>query len=323
MPNKSKSHRSDSQSLPIAYTTGDPAGIGMDIIIKAAHEYLLTDIIAIANVDWLIFRAEKLGMPIEVVMPNTEVSQKGQLQVEHFETDEENSAFFTMGFLDKAIYGCINGQYKAMVTGPVNKAVINEAGFQFSGHTEYIAEKTGALLPVMMLATEGLRVALVTTHLPLKAISDAITKDLVKQVCTIVRNDMREKFGIKSPRILLCGLNPHAGEGGYLGREEIDIVQPALEELKENGVLIEGPFPADTLFQDKYLSDADVVISMYHDQGLPVLKYKGFGRAANITLGLPIVRTSVDHGTAYDLVGTGEVDIGSLMTAIEVARQMC
>ncbi len=310
------------KTAPIVYTSGDPAGIGMDIIIQACQQNILDDVLVLANTDWLAFRAEKLGVQIELLDGDSKPTKKGQLWVEHFDTEEEHSAFFTMGFLDRAIAGCLSGEFSAMVTGPVNKAVINEAGFKFTGHTEYIAEKTDAQLPVMMLATEGLRVALMTTHLPLKDVATAITSDLVKLVCTIVHDDLHDKFGIEAPKILLCGLNPHAGEGGYLGREEIDVIQPALLELAEQGIHIQGPYPADTLFQEKYLQQADAVIAMYHDQGLPVLKFKGFGQAANITLGLPIVRTSVDHGTAYDLVGTGQADIGSLETALTVARQM-
>ena len=310
------------KTAPIVYTSGDPAGIGMDIIIQACQKTVLDDVIVLANIDWLAFRAEKLGVQIELLEGDAKPSKKGQLRVEHFDTKEEHSAFFTMGFLDRAIEGCLSGEFSAMVTGPVNKAVINDAGFKFTGHTEYIADKTNAVLPVMMLATEGLRVTLMTTHLPLKDVSAAITPDLVKLVCTIVRDDLRDKFGIEKPEILMCGLNPHAGEGGYLGREEIDVIQPTLEQLAEQGIQIKGPYPADTLFQEKYLQHADAVIAMYHDQGLPVLKFKGFGKAANITLGLPIVRTSVDHGTAYDLVGTGQADIGSLQTALTVAREM-
>lgn len=306
----------------IAYTVGDPAGIGMDIIIQACQQMVLNDVLVLANANWLVFRAKKLAMPLELLDSAATVEKTGQLRVEHFDSEEEHSAFFTMGFLDRAIQGCLSGEFAAMVTGPVNKAVINEAGFQFTGHTEYIADKTNAPLPVMMLATEGLRVALMTTHLPLKDVAAAITGDVVTKVSTIVRDDLREKFGIQSPTILMCGLNPHAGEGGYLGREEIDVIQPALNGLSDQGVEIQGPYPADTLFQEKYLQDADAVIAMYHDQGLPVLKFKGFGKAANITLGLPIIRTSVDHGTAYDLVGTGQADIGSLQTALTVARQM-
>ena len=315
--------KAKSISNRIVYTSGDPAGIGMDIIIQAAQHHDLDDIIVLANQDWLSFRAEKLKLPIEMLASDYQGKLKlGQLRVEHIDSEAEHSAFFTMGFLDRAIQGCLSGEFAAMVTGPVNKAVINDAGFRFTGHTEYIAEKTQAKLPVMMLATQGLRVALMTTHLPLRQVADAINPELVQQVCKIVWNDLQKKFGIEKPKILLCGLNPHAGENGYLGREEIDIIEPSLIELEKQGISILGPFPADTLFQEKYLHDADAVVAMYHDQGLPVLKFKGFGKAANITLGLSIIRTSVDHGTAYDLVATGKTDIGSLVTAIDQARNM-
>ena len=209
-----------------------------------------------------------------------------------------------------------------MVTGPVHKVIINQAGVQFSGHTEYLATRTNTELPVMLLATATLRVALVTTHLPLKDVSAAITKQAIQRVCRIVDGDLRTKFGIEHPTMLVCGLNPHAGEGGHLGMEEIEIITPALDELRAEGLNLVGPLPADTLFTDKYLADADVAIAMYHDQGLPVLKSQSFGEAANITLGLPIVRTSVDHGTAFDIAATGQASTGSLETALAVARQL-
>jgi 4-hydroxythreonine-4-phosphate dehydrogenase len=208
------------------------------------------------------------------------------------------------------------------VTGPVQKSIINDAGISFSGHTEYLAEKTHTEKVVMMLATEGLRVALATTHLPLKDVSAAITQDELTQVIKILHHDLQHHFGIAQPRILICGLNPHAGEGGHLGREEIDVINPVLEKLRANNMNLIGPLPADTLFTAKYLDKADAVLAMYHDQGLPVLKYKGFGNAVNITLGLPIIRTSVDHGTALDLAGTGKADMGSLRTAIQYALTM-
>jgi 4-hydroxythreonine-4-phosphate dehydrogenase len=227
-----------------------------------------------------------------------------------------------MNMLNTAIDGCLSGEFSAMVTGPLHKGIINDGGIAFSGHTEYLAERTGGAKPVMLLATSSLRVALVTTHLPLKDVSAAITQELVIEICQIVDRDMRSKYGIKQPKLLVCGLNPHAGEGGHLGMEEIDVIIPALEKLKKQGIDVVGPLPADTLFTPKFLNTADVAIAMYHDQGLPVLKSQGFGDAANITLGLPIVRTSVDHGTAFDLAATGQADTGSLLTAIKVARQM-
>ena len=209
-----------------------------------------------------------------------------------------------------------------MVTGPVQKSIINEAGVAFSGHTEYLAERTATPQVVMMLATTELRVALATTHLPLRDVADSITQSMLRRVLTILLDDLQHKFNIPAPTVLVCGLNPHAGEGGHLGHEEIEIITPVCDEFRARGVKLVGPLPADTLFTSKYLDHADAVLAMYHDQGLPVLKYLGFGRAANITLGLPIIRTSVDHGTALDLAGTGSADSGSLLTAIHVAATM-
>ena len=209
-----------------------------------------------------------------------------------------------------------------MITGPVQKSVVNEAGIAFSGHTEYLAHKTNTQTVVMMLATEQLRVALATTHLPLREVADAIDSKLLTEVIEVLCNDLKTMFDIPQPTILVCGLNPHAGESGHLGLEEIEVIEPVLKQFRQRGINLLGPLPADTLFTPKYLDNADAVLAMYHDQGLPVLKYQGFGRAANITLGLPIIRTSVDHGTALDLAGTGKADNGSLETAIRVARQM-
>lgn len=224
--------------------------------------------------------------------------------------------------LDAAIEGCLRAEFAALVTGPVQKSVINDAGIPFSGHTEYLAEKTHTDKVVMMLATEGLRVALATTHLPLKDVAAAITHEELTQVSNILYLAMQQQFGIANPRILVCGLNPHAGEGGHMGREEIDVITPVLAAQRAQGREFIGPLPADTLFTPKYLAHADAVLAMYHDQGLPVLKYKGFGQAVNVTLGLPIIRTSVDHGTALDLAASGKADLGSLRTALAYAQQM-
>ncbi len=235
--------------------------------------------------------------------------------------DQANAAF-VLQTLTRAGQGCLDGAFAAMITAPVHKGVINESGIAFSGHTEFLAELTNTAQVVMMLATRGLRVALVTTHLPLRDIADAITPERLERVTRILHADLQEKFGIARPRILVCGLNPHAGEGGHLGREEIDIIEPTLERLRSEGMDLRGPLPADTLFTPKYLEHCDAVLAMYHDQGLPVLKYKGFGAAVNVTLGLPIIRTSVDHGTALDLAGSGKIDTGSLQVALETAYQM-
>jgi 4-hydroxythreonine-4-phosphate dehydrogenase len=316
---------------PIAYTLGEPAGIGADIIIQLAQDEILDDVVCIGDARLLQARARALNLPLLLVDYPEKPTMLTCLSVDHqpianysvLGQDDSANVDCVLAMLNAAIDGCLNGQFAAMVTGPLNKAAINDAGKVFSGHTEYLAERCKAVMPVMMLATSSLRVALVTTHLPLRSVSDAITKELIQQICRIVDSDLRSKYGIEKPRILVCGLNPHAGEGGHLGTEEIDIIIPALDELREQGLDLVGPLPADTLFTPRYLDNADVVIAMYHDQGLPVLKALGFGNAANITLGLPIIRTSVDHGTAYDLAGTGQADTGSLETALNVARQMC
>lgn len=315
----------------LVYTSGDPAGIGIDIVLQAAQYSSLDDLVVLANPAVLEHRAQQMALPIKLVSEDYDgLIAPGAIRLRPINVEiavtlgqpNPSSAEYVLTMLDTAIAACLSGQYAAMVTGPLNKAMINDAGVTFSGHTEYLAEKTQTKLPVMMLATEGLRVALMTTHLPLKEVPEAIDKTLVSEVCRIVWHDLRDKFGIEQPKILMCGLNPHAGENGYLGREEIDVIKPALVQLENAGIHIDGPYPADTLFQPRYLDGTDAVISMFHDQGLPVLKYKGFGNAANITLGLPIVRTSVDHGTAYDLAGSGNADIGSLLTAISTAKEM-
>jgi 4-hydroxythreonine-4-phosphate dehydrogenase len=232
------------------------------------------------------------------------------------------NASYVLKCLDTAVDGCLAGGFDALVTGPVHKGIINDAGIAFSGHTEYLAARCDTPRVVMMLATEGLRVALATTHLPLAQVSAAITPTELTTTLRILIQSLQTQFGIARPRILVCGLNPHAGESGHLGLEEIDVIAPVLEGLRGVSAELIGPLPADTLFTPKYLEHADAVLAMYHDQGLPVLKYKGFGRAVNITLGLPIIRTSVDHGTALDLAGTGHIDMGSLNTAITVALEM-
>jgi 4-hydroxythreonine-4-phosphate dehydrogenase len=232
------------------------------------------------------------------------------------------NATHVLGLLDRALEGCVEGEFDAMVTAPVQKSVLNDAGIPFTGHTEYLAEHTHTPQVVMMLAGAGLRVALATTHLALAAVPAAITRKLIETVVRILDHDLRKRFGIAHPRILVAGLNPHAGESGYLGREEIEVISPALEALRAEGLSIEGPFPADTLFTPRVLERGDAVLAMFHDQGLPVLKHAAFGDAVNVTLGLPIIRTSVDHGTALDLAGHGEIDAGSLHAAVAMAFEM-
>lgn len=318
----------------IALTPGEPAGIGPDLVITLAQQPQAHEIVAIADVQLLQARAAQLGLPLQLRLVNlqepprpTKAGELAVLPVSLVEPAESgklnvHNAPYILHTLDAAINGCVAGDFAALVTGPVQKSVINDAGIPFSGHTEYLADKTHTHKVVMMLATEGLRVALATTHLPLKDVAAAITHDELTQVTEILQRDLQVQFGIAQPRILVCGLNPHAGEGGHLGREEIEVIEPVLETLRARGMNLIGPLPADTLFTPKYLDKADAVLAMYHDQGLPVLKYKGFGQAVNVTLGLPIIRTSVDHGTALDLAGTGKADLGSLRTALAYALAM-
>lgn len=323
-----------SKTLPlIALTPGEPSGIGPDLCIQLAQESLACQLVVIADPELLIQRAKQLDLPISIKpfdaqQPITQHTP-GTLKVlpcylhEPVECGQlnQNNSRYVVQTIKMATEGCISGLFSAMLTGPVHKGIINDAGIAFTGHTEYIAAITGGH-PVMMLATEGLRVALATTHLPLAEVSRAITQETLATVIRLLDADLRHRFGIKQPHILVCGLNPHAGEGGHMGREEIDVIEPVLEQCRQQGIYLQGPLPADTLFTAKYLDKADAVLAMYHDQGLPVLKYKGFGKAVNITLGLPIIRTSVDHGTALDLAGTGKAEMGSMIFALQTAIQM-
>jgi 4-hydroxythreonine-4-phosphate dehydrogenase len=319
----------------ICITAGEPAGIGPELCIQLAQQADKNcERVVIADADMLLARAAQIGLPISLrpfdPANPPQANVPGELSVIAAPLRapcvagklNPANAEYVLETLRVAIKACSSGAVDAMVTAPVHKGVINDAGIPFTGHTEFLAEQCGQELTVMMLATEGLRVALATTHLPLVKVPGAITKPLLRQIIRILDADLRKRFGIASPVILVCGLNPHAGEGGHLGTEERDIIEPVLEEMRTLGIHLLGPLPADTLFTDKYLAHADAVLAMYHDQGLPVLKYKGFGRASNITLGLPIIRTSVDHGTALDLAGTGRASIGSLQEAIATAREM-
>lgn len=316
----------------IALTLGEPAGIGVDLAIQLAQQALPCQLVAIGSPELLAERAVQLGYALTLHEFNADLpvtTQAGHLTVLPVALAEPvqcgqlavaNSAY-VLETLTLATRGCMEGVFAAMVTAPIHKGIINDAGFAFTGHTEYIADITGGH-PVMMLATEGLRVALVTTHLPLSEVSQAITAPLLEKVLRVLEHDLRTRFHLAKPKILVCGLNPHAGENGHLGREELDIINPVLDDLRQQGFNLQGALPADSLFTAKYLDSADAVLAMYHDQGLPVLKYKGFGRAVNITLGLPIIRTSVDHGTALDLAGTGRADMGSLQYALQCALLM-
>ena len=317
----------------IALTPGEPAGIGPDLCIALAQSDLPCQLVAIASLDLLQERATRLELPLKLIEFNgdapIEAHKAGQLSIMPVDLIAPVSAGqlnaansrYVLKTISKAAQGCMKGLFAAMVTAPVHKGVINDAGCAFTGHTEFITDITGGN-PVMMLTTPGLRVALVTIHLPLAEVSKAITHTRLRQVIRTLDHDLRTRFSINNPKILVCGLNPHAGENGYIGREEIDIIEPVLNGLRKQGINLEGPLPADTLFTPKYLDKADAVLAMYHDQGLPVLKHMGFGKAANITLGLPIIRTSVDHGTALDLAGTGAADSGSLRYALETALMM-
>lgn len=318
----------------LAITAGEPAGIGPDLCLRLAESAQVVELVVIADIELLRQRAVQLGIAVELIAYDparaAQPQRAGTLTVLHIPVDtpvhagqlDIANARYVLTCLDAAVDGCRDGRFDALITGPVHKGIINDAGIAFSGHTEYLAARCGTPRVVMMLATEGLRVALATTHLPLAQVSAAITRTELTTTLRILIESLQSHFGIARPRILICGLNPHAGEGGHLGDEEIKVIAPVLEDLRGGAAELIGPLPADTLFTPKYLERADAVLAMYHDQGLPVLKYKGFGRAVNITLGLPLIRTSVDHGTALDLAGTGHIDVGSLKTAIAVALDM-
>ncbi|WP_413527801.1 4-hydroxythreonine-4-phosphate dehydrogenase PdxA [Rahnella inusitata] len=318
----------------VVITPGEPAGVGPDLVLALAQQAWPVELVVCADPALLLERAEILGLTIQLrdyeqgrpAKPQaagtlTVLPVKTAAPVTAGRLDVANSAY-VVETLARACDGAISGEFAALITGPVQKSIINDAGIPFIGHTEFFADRSHCDRVVMMLATEELRVALATTHLPLLAVPGAITRQSLHEVITILHHDLKTKFGIGEPHIYVCGLNPHAGEGGHMGHEEIDTIIPALEELRQQGMNLIGPLPADTLFQPKYLQHADAVLSMYHDQGLPVLKYQGFGRAVNITLGLPFIRTSVDHGTALELAATGTADAGSFRTAINLAIRM-
>jgi 4-hydroxythreonine-4-phosphate dehydrogenase len=317
----------------IAVTPGEPAGIGPDLCVVAAAEDLPVELVAVCDPELLASRAKRLGRSLSLMTFEADAPRRihraGTLPVLPIGLKTPSSpgqpdpvnADYVLDTLAAACDGCLEGRFDAMVTGPVHKGVINDAGLAFTGHTEFLAERCAAF-PIMMLAVPGLRVALATTHLPLRQVPDQITRPNLERVLRILHTDLCRKLGISRPRILVCGLNPHAGEGGHLGSEEARIIEPLLDDLRAEGMMLTGPLPADTAFVSSRLEQADAVLAMYHDQGLPVLKHVGFGRAVNITLGLPIIRTSVDHGTALDLAGTGGADHGSFRAAIAAAVEM-
>jgi 4-hydroxythreonine-4-phosphate dehydrogenase len=315
----------------IAITPGEPAGIGPDLVVQAAQRERQMPWLVIADKNMLAARAQLLQLPLTLDDNLQSPSLlPGYLTVLHTplantvipgQLDTANVPG-VMAALDAAIAGCMRGDYSALLTGPMQKSVVNDAGIAFSGHTEYLAEKSGVEDVVMLLMTDAMRVALATTHLPLAQVPNALTQPLLERRLHILNNTLRQQFAVAQPRILVAGLNPHAGEGGHLGSEEINVIQPVCEHLRSQGMDLVGPLPADTLFTPKYLQHADAVMSMFHDQGLPVLKYSGFGQAVNVTLGLPFIRTSVDHGTALDIAGSGDADLGSFLAALTVASEL-
>jgi|TARA_B110000879_G_scaffold118844_1_gene157912 4-hydroxythreonine-4-phosphate dehydrogenase len=315
----------------IAITSGEPAGIGPDLCLMLAQQNIDADIIIIGDKDALAARAKQLNIDINLLPYDPKNTQRNQsISVLHLPTTEKviagnlnvNNSQYVLNTLNTAIVGCQNNDFDAIVTAPVHKGIINEADIDFTGHTEYLADRTNTQQVVMMLVGGGLRVALATTHLPLSKVAKAITKKSLEKTIRILHADLIGKFNIKNPRILIAGLNPHAGEDGYLGGEEITTINPVLVSLRKEGMELIGALPADTLFTEHHLKNADAVLAMYHDQGLPVLKHASFGKGINITLGLPIIRTSVDHGTALDLAGTGNINIGSMLAAADLAIKL-
>jgi len=316
--------------LPLVISAGEPAGIGPDLCLELASSYSSIPIVVVADPDALQLRAERLSLTIKFSLyKKGELADANTLCVLPLDLanslvcgtpDPANAPAILQG-LDRAIDGCLNGEFSALVTGPIQKSTINDAGIPFSGHTEYLAERTGGDMPVMLLVAGGLRIALASTHIPLREVADYINAERLKTTLRVLHNGLVNYFGIDQPMINVCGLNPHAGEGGHLGLEDQAVIAPALESLRGEGMQLRGPLPADTAFIDT-AGPADAVLAMYHDQGLPVLKYAGFGSAVNVTLGLPIIRTSVDHGTALDIAGSGQADSGSMHAAIDLAVKM-
>ena len=314
---------------PIAVTSGEPAGIGPDICLALARSEFATKVVVLGDRDMLEARARQLGSRVRLREPAAR-NAPDSIACLHIPlsyacragTLDSRSAPYVIALLDRAVAGCRTGEFAALVTAPVHKGVINDGGIPFVGHTEYLAERTSAEQVVMMLTGGGLRVALATTHLALKDVPGKLTREGLERTIRVLCAELAGRFGISGPRILVAALNPHAGEGGYFGREEIEVIGPVVDKLRAEGLRLTGPLPADTLFVPERLANADCALAMYHDQGLPVLKYASFGRGVNITLGLPMIRTSVDHGTAIDLAGTGRAQPDSLIEAVEAAVQM-
>lgn len=314
----------------LVYTPGEPAGIGPDLAVGLAQQSLPARLAVVADPEVLQERARLLGQPLVVDSWQNQHHQPGRLAVIPVtcphpvvpgQLDPRNAPY-VVHTLERAVDGCLAQEFDALVTGPVQKSVINDAGIPFTGHTEFLAARAGAAMPVMMLSARDLRVALVTTHLPLAEVSRHITRERLQTVVRVLHGDLRDKFGIAHPRMVVCGLNPHAGEGGHLGREEIEVISPVLDALRAQGMDLVGPVPADTAFTPEHIARTDAFLAMYHDQGLVVLKHYGFGEAVNVTLGLPFIRTSVDHGTALDRAGSGDINDGSLRAALRTALEM-
>ena len=313
--------------MPIAFTPGEPSGIGPDIAIIYAQKAKKESLLVYCDPDVLIDRAKNLNLPI--TLKESESKNASELSIYPIKTSTKvipgrlnpANSNYVLETIKQATKDCLNGNCDGLLTGPVNKGVINESGIGFTGHTEFLAQLTNTTKTVMLLASDRLKVALVTTHIPLTEVSKHITRDSLSQVISIINNNFKY-LGVKKPKILVCGLNPHAGENGYLGNEEITTILPVIKELNKVGYDLIGPVPADTAFTPESLTNVDVVLAMYHDQGLPVLKAQGFKKAANITLGLPFFRTSVDHGTAIELAGTGNISLGSFNTALSYFKTL-
>lgn len=316
-------------NLPIALTTGEPAGVGPELVVQLLQQPFDEQLCVLSDPDLLMERAALIGLPLAIkddrlIAPGGEASLvpialsapsiAGELDV--------SNAAYVIEMLARATDGCLAGEFRALVTAPVQKSTLIEAGHALVGHTEFLAERAGVATPVMMLANERMRVALVTIHLPLSEVPGAVTTERLEAVLRVVYTDLKSRFGIANPVLGVCGLNPHAGESGHLGKEEQQVIAPVLERLRAEGIVLRGPLPADTAFTTESLRNLDVVVAMFHDQGLPVIKHQGFGGVVNVTLGLPFVRTSVDHGTALDLAGTGRADVGSLRSAVGLAQRL-
>jgi len=315
---------------PLVVTAGEPAGIGPELCLALANTPWSAQLVVIADANMLAQRAADLGKPVRIVVHEPGSSpQAGELTVIHQplvnkaqsgQPDTANAQILLDGLV-RAVDGCTSGEFSALVTAPLQKSIINDAGIRFTGHTEFIAALTDSPAPVMLLVADELRVALASTHLPLREVPDYLTTSGIVQVLEVLHADLKSRFGIAEPEIIVCGLNPHAGEGGHLGTEDHEVIVPAIAACTGNGMKVRGPLPADTAFTPA-AGHADAVLAMYHDQGLPVIKYAGFGKAVNVTLGLPIIRTSVGHGTALDIAGKGTADPGSLIAAVKLAAEL-